>query len=79
MERPVTLTSVTSKMLRRYAHALTNVAGNSATTLEAFASIGLSPANSNAGNVTSDPPPASALSAPPRKAEAARAMTVITS
>jgi hypothetical protein len=75
----VTLTSVTSKTLRRYAQALVKVAGNSATTLDALATMGLRPANSNAGNVTSDPPPASALRAPPRNAVAVRTMMVITS
>ena len=72
MERPVTLTSVTLKMLPRYAQTLANVAGNNATTLDAFASMGLSPTNSSAGNVTSDPPPASALRAAARAAAPVR-------
>jgi hypothetical protein len=65
-------------MLRRYAQVLENVPGKSATTLVAFASIGLSPANRSAGNVTRLPPPASALRAPPRNAAAVRTMVVIT-
>ena len=55
-----------------------SVAGKSATTLDALASIGLSPANRSAGNVTRLPPPASALRAPPRNAAAVRMMVVIT-
>jgi hypothetical protein len=78
MKKPVTLTSVMPKMLRRYAQTLENVPGNRATTLDAFASIGLSPANRSAGNVTRLPPPASALRAPPRNAAAVSTMTVIT-
>ena len=78
MKKPVTLTSVMPKMFRRYAQTLENVPGNRATTLDAFASIGLSPANRSAGNVTRLPPPASALRAPPRNAAAVSTMTVIT-
>ena len=75
--KPRTLNSATARILRRYAHAPANVPENSATTLDAFASMGLSPANRRAGNVTKVPPPASEFRAPPRNAAAMR-MTVVT-
>src|SRR5262245_30060541 len=72
-----TLNSATAMILRRYAHAPANVPENSATTLDAFASMGLSPANRRAGNVTKVPPPASEFRAPPRNAAIMRT-TVVT-
>src|SRR5262245_28497826 len=64
----LTLNSVMVTMSCRYAHAAVNVPGNRATALEALASIGPSPANNKAGNVTRLPPPASEFKAPPTNA-----------
>src|SRR6516162_7871728 len=41
--KPTTLNSATARILRRYAHAPANVPENSATTLDAFASMGVEP------------------------------------
>ena len=70
--KPKTLNSAIARILRRYAHAPANVPENSATTLDAFASMGLSPANRRAGNVTKVPPPASEFWAPASSAAAQR-------
>src|SRR5579863_9392500 len=66
-----------ARMLRRYAQAPANVPGNSATTLDALASIGLRPANSSAGKVMSVPPPASEFNAPPANAARKRMRVVM--
>src|SRR5258708_20409572 len=60
------------RILRRYAHPLETLPGIRATMLDAFESIGLRPAKSRAGNATRPPPPANALSTPPRKPAAIR-------
>src|SRR2546429_2420523 len=74
--KPRTLNSATARIVRRYAHAPANVPENGATTLDAFASMGLRPANRSAGNVPRVPPPASEFRAPPRNAAAMRTIVV---
>src|SRR5579883_1332951 len=53
---------------RRYAITLAIEPGQSATVLVAFAMIGETPENTNAGKVKKLPPPATALSVPPKRA-----------
>ena len=48
---------------RRYANMLDSVPGQRTTVLVALATIGVTPANSSAGKVRNDPPPATELSA----------------
>ena len=52
----------------RYAIKLANAPGHSATALVAFADNGGTPSHTTAGNVTSVPPPATELIAPPMAA-----------
>ena len=53
---------------------LPDVPTTSANVLVAFATIGDVPKNNNVGNVSSVPPPATALIAPPRPATTSRAV-----
>src|ERR1700675_3842671 len=80
---PITLVTVSGIMTRRersrcrrYAPELAVTPTQSATVLVALAAIGATPLNSRAGKAMKLPPPATALSAPPRAPAKKRKRTV---